>query len=246
VNLISNGTLATKERAKSLFASGLRTAQISLEGTDSSTHDYLTAIPGAFEKTLAGISALQAAGIAVQTNTTLNAFNKGCVREMPRFVKSLGITRMSMNLYIPTGTLEFRESLAVSYTECATILPQIQKAASMANMTFYWYSPMPMCIYNPIASGFGNKNCAACDGLVSIAPDGALLPCSSYDEPIGNMLETDFSELWFSGKAQWFKRKEYAPENCKQCPSFIACQAACPLYWKFSGYKEIRDSRSYV
>ncbi len=179
VNLISNGTLATKERAGSLYASGLRTAQISLEGTDSATHDYLTAIPGSFKKTLEGIHALQEAGIAVQTNTTLNAFNKSNICAMPQFVSSLGVTRMSMNLYIPTGTLEFRESLAVSYSECAGILPLVQKAAKQANMTFYWYSPLPMCIYNPIANGFGNKNCAACDGLVSVAPDGSLLPCSS-------------------------------------------------------------------
>jgi radical SAM protein with 4Fe4S-binding SPASM domain len=101
-------------------------------------------------------------------------------------------------------------------------------------MTFYWYSPTPFCTYNPIARGHGNKSCAAADGLLSVAPDGSILPCSSWDEPIGNLLEKNFGELWFSEKARFYKEKHFAPVPCRTCDSFIACQGACPLYWRYT------------
>lgn len=243
VNLISNGTLVTEKRAHALYQAGLRTAQISVESADEAMHDYLTGTPSCFKKTIQGIKHLLQAGISVQTNTTITARNKDAVIDIPQFVKSLGINRMSMNLYIPAGTQKYRDELAVSYTACAELLPQLQKSAHNAKMQFFWYSPLPLCLYNPLAHGLGNKNCAACDGLISIAPDGSILPCSSYDEPIGNILNEDFNRLWFSEKAQWFKQKQYAPEFCKTCSAFTACQSACPLYWKYNSYDELSTCR---
>ena len=40
-------------------------------------------------------------------------------------------------------------------------------------------------------------------------------------------------------RAAWIKRKEFAPEACRGCDSFVACQGACPLYWKAVGTAEI-------
>jgi radical SAM protein with 4Fe4S-binding SPASM domain len=108
-------------------------------------------------------------------------------------------------------------------------------------MTFYWYSPIPHCHYNTIAKGLGNKSCAAMDGLLSVSPSGDVLPCSSYPEPMGNLFETGFREIWFSARARHFKSKEYAPVECAGCGSFVACQAACPLYWRSVGTAEIRN-----
>ena len=34
-----------------------------------------------------------------------------------------------------------------------------------------------------------NRGCSACEGLLSVDPKGNLLPCSSWPEPIGNLLE---------------------------------------------------------
>ncbi len=70
VNLVSNGTLASPERAASLYAAGLRTAQISLEAPSAALHDELTGRQGAFNESVAGIEALIAAGMSVQTNST--------------------------------------------------------------------------------------------------------------------------------------------------------------------------------
>ena len=240
VNLITNGILATPGRAKCLFDAGLRTAQVSVESPEAATHDFLTARPGSFEGTLEGIRSLQQAGVSVQTNTTVCAANAAAAAWMPRFLRSLGVTRFAMNLYLPSGHETGADTLLVPYSRAGAIIESVRAAARSEGMTFYWYSPIPHCHYNTIAHGLGNKSCAAMDGLLSVSPSGDVLPCSSYPELMGNLLTTEFRDIWFSARARHFKSKKYAPEECAGCGSFVACQAACPLYWRSVGTAEIR------
>jgi len=240
VNLVTNGRLATPERAASLYASGLRTAQVSLEAPEAALHDRLCGAEGAFDESVAGIIAMIAAGISVQTNSTLTRANAEALLGLPAFVAGLGVRRMSMNLFIPTGTGRHGGGLFFPYAEAGAFIDEARRRAHEAGVDFYWYSPMPMCLYNPIARGLGNKSCAACDGLLSVSPSGDVLPCSSWPEPVGNLLSDGFERVWFSEAAAWFKRKRYAPEPCMTCGSFTACQAACPLYWEFAGHDEIK------
>ena len=244
INLITNGTLATPERAKSLFDAGLRTAQVSLESPDPAIHDELCGSPGSHARTLAGIKALQAAGIAVQTNTTITAFNRESLAAMPAYLASLGVSRFSMNLYIPDARSPYAKALFVPYSQIGETVDAIRAAARRENLVFFWYSPTPLCIFNPIARGLGNKSCAAADGLISVNPYGEVLPCSSYPEPLGSLLEKPFGEVWFSLRAGHFKQKRYAPDSCRGCSAFTACQAACPLYWNYAGYDELKSAGS--
>ncbi|MBN1646395.1 MAG: radical SAM protein [Spirochaetales bacterium] len=239
-NLVSNGTLITERRARSLYRAGLRTAQISLEAANADLHDYLCGRKGAFAKTIAGIGHLQEAGISVQTNTTICAANRDSVGEIPGYIAGLGIKRFAMNMYIPLSENRHSADLFISYADIGPIVDFIGKKAKDNGLTFFWYSPTPFCHFNPVARGLGNKSCAAMDGLISVDYDGNVLPCSSYDLKMGNILEMPFEDIWFSTRAQFFKQKKYAPAECTDCSAFTACQAACPLYWQYAGCSEIR------
>jgi radical SAM protein with 4Fe4S-binding SPASM domain len=238
-NLITNGSLATPARAASLRAAGIETAQVSLESPDREVHDRLVAREGGFDRTVAGIANLLGAGISVQTNTTLTSLNRGSLARLPAFLKGLGVRRFSMNLFIPSGRGLSSMRLLVPYSEAGEVVDGIRKEALACGLTFFWYSPTPYCLYNPVARGLGNKSCAALDGLVHINPYGEILPCSSWPEPVGSILAKDFQSLWFSDRSSYFKNKEFAPEACKGCASFLACQGACPLYWRSVGTAEI-------
>ena len=240
VNLITNGSLATPARAASLKAAGVDTAQVSLESPDAAVHDALCGIEGAWERTVAGIRSLRAAGVSVQTNSTLTALNRAGLPRLPAFLAGLGVERFSMNLFIPAGRGLGAEELFVGYSEAGAAVDEVRRAAREAGRTFFWYSPTPYCIYNPVARGLGNKSCAAVDGLVHVNPRGEILPCSSWPESLGSLLERGFSDIWFSAEASRYKNKLYAPEGCSDCGSFVACQGACPLYWKYAGTAEIQ------
>ncbi|MEJ2664148.1 MAG: SPASM domain-containing protein, partial [Spirochaetia bacterium] len=134
-----------------------------------------------------------------------------------------------------------RGELFFPYTDVGEIIDMIKKQARMLGLTFYWYSPVPHCYYNPLAAGLGNKSCAAMDGLLSVSPNGDVLPCSSYKLPLGNLLRQKFSRIWFSKRAAYFKNKRFAPAQCSGCPDFNACQSACPLYWDYAGTAELQS-----
>ena len=175
------------------------------------------------------------------THTTINTLNAEHLDALVALVAGAGLKRMSMNMVIPTGTAADR-SIQIAYDEIGPIVTAVRDAARSAGVEFMWYSPTPMCIFNPLAMGLGNKSCAACDGLLSVSPTGDVLPCSSYAEPVGNLLTRPFEEVWQSARAVFFRRKQYAPPQCAGCEDFLACAGACPLYWSAMGTDELRQA----
>jgi radical SAM protein with 4Fe4S-binding SPASM domain len=162
-----------------------------------------------------------------------------CV-EFPGFVKEqLGNEKFSMNLIIPTGSGAVHDELIVPYREIGEHLEKILTSSEQQGVEFMWYSPVPMCIFNSVVFGLGNKGCSACDGLLSVGANGDVLPCASYDAPVGNLLRQDFSELWQSEQARNFREKALAHPQCRMCDNFTICHGACPLYWRHVGFHEL-------
>ncbi|MEO0184340.1 MAG: radical SAM protein [candidate division WOR-3 bacterium] len=231
-NLITNGTLLDRIIVRSLKRAGLNSVQVSLEGPNAQIHNGITGIPGSFERTIQGIRNLLAQDVPVHTNTTVSRHNVEHLEEMIMLIKSIGLKRLSMNLMIPCGSAEDRKDLWISYLEIGEYVLKMKHLAEKENVKFLWYSPVPMCEFNPIAYGLGNKSCAAITGLLSIDPMGNILPCSSWREPVGSLLKKSFREIWNSPMLCYFKNADYAPGECHQCAEFKICKGACPLFWK--------------
>lgn len=241
-NLITNGTLITAEKAAALKAAGLDSAQVSVEGGSAPAHDRIVRSPGALDAAAGGIKALLKAGLRVHTNTTISALNKDSLAEIVELVKSLGLGKFSMNMLMPVGSAGADlKATFISYAEIGPVIERVRELARRENLEFMWYSPTPMCVFNPVAAGLGNKGCAACDGLLSVAPNGDILPCSSYPKPMGNILEHkgSFRKLWTSGPFRFFQEKRFAHELCRKCPDLAVCNGGCPLYWEKAGWDEL-------
>jgi radical SAM protein with 4Fe4S-binding SPASM domain len=241
-NLITNGTRLTRGLVQALREAGLDSVQVSLEGGEAGLHDAIVRRPGAFVRTVAGIRRVQEAGIRVHTNTTISALNRDHLQGIIGLVLSLGLPRFSMNMLMPEGAAA--RNLAetfISYSEIGPLVLKARSLAEAAGLEFMWYSPTPVCIFNPIAHGLGNKGCAACDGLLSVSPAGDILPCSSYPKPMGNILAARgrFKALWESREFRYFQDKQFAHERCRRCPDLVVCNGGCPLYWERAGYGEI-------
>ncbi len=241
-NLITNGTLADADKVKALKDAGLDSAQVSVEAGSAELHDAIAAHSGAFACTIKGVENFMKAGIRVHTNTTISGLNKDKLEGILDLVKSLGLNKFSMNLLMPVGSAgkNFDETF-VSYTEAGPLVERVKEMADARGLEFMWYSPTPVCIFNPIPRGLGNKGCAACDGLLSVAPDGDVLPCSSYPKPMGNLLKEKgrFKEMWNRGDFAWFRGKKFAHKVCGDCRHLAVCNGGCPLYWEKTGYAEL-------
>ena len=241
VNLISNGVLIDDKLASRLKSAGLASAQISVEAGDAETHDKQARVKGAFEKTLNGIRVMRAAKIPVHHNTTINTININSVHKLPALAKSLGLTRFSMNMIIPSQWIKDENpDLLVKYSDIGKTVLKVKEIAQKEGIRFLWYSPTPYCLFNPISHNLGNKGCAACDGLLSIDPEGRIIPCSSFFEPQGSLLHGNFKELWNAKRPCELREKKLAPDACYDCQYFDLCEGACPLYWQILGDKEIK------
>jgi len=77
----------------------------------------------------------------------------------------------------------------------SVVIPLIERA-KQRGLRMVWYSPVPYCLFNPIVHGLGGNSLRRADGLLSIAPDGQVLPCSSFETGIGNLLHEPFAKIW--------------------------------------------------
>jgi radical SAM protein with 4Fe4S-binding SPASM domain len=248
VNLITNGTMIDKSYARKLADHGLDSAQVSMEGTEAVVHDRMVGAENAFEKTVNAVRHLKEQGVLTHTNTTVTRLNERNCRLLPAFVKKeLGCDKFSMNLMIPVGSGAINNDIAVTYESVGTLIETMIDESRTQGVEFMWYSPVPLCMFNTIANGLGNKGCAACDGLISIAANGDIIPCASCDDSVGNLLHNDFKTLWELPKARKYRDKGFAHERCKTCSDFHICNGACPLYWRAMGHGELdRRLKTYA
>lgn len=244
VNLITNGLrCAEADYVQSLADAGLESAQVSLEGGAPAVHDAITQHPGSWERTVQAVRHLRAAQVHTHTNTTVCGGNRAHLAALVDFVAdALGSQYFSVNMVIRTGTALDHSQDDITYREIGPIIEQLQARSREKGVRLVWYSPVPYCLFNPVQAGLGSKSCACADGLISINPAGELLPCSSFERGIGDLLHEPFERVWFSRTARYWRHKEFIPPMCQRCDIRDICCGACPLYWDERGsFEELRS-----
>ena len=244
VNLITNGIrCAGGEYVRDLAKAGLDSCQVSIEGGSAVVHDSITRHSGSWERSVRAVSNLREEGIHTHTNTTICGGNRSHLMQLIEFIADdLGSEYFSMNMVIRTGTALRHDEDDVRYTEIASIIESIQKRANEKEVRFVWYSPVPYCRFNPVQAGLGSKSCACVDGLISVNPAGELIPCSSFERGIGDLLHQSFDKVWHTRTALYWRRKEFIPPVCQRCQIRDICCGACPLYWEERGsFDELDD-----
>ena len=118
---------------------------------------------------------------------------------------------------------------AIEETDLASILNVVTGKAAELGLRFIWYTPTHYCKVNPATFSVGYKRCTAAEYNICIEPDGAVIPCQSYYEPVGNILTDPWETLWNSPLFKKIRGREAAPPECCTCPDFEVCGSGCPL-----------------
>jgi radical SAM protein with 4Fe4S-binding SPASM domain len=240
-NLITNGIrCADKEYCAALADAGLKSAQVSLESHRESLHNSIVGNRHAYRRTLQGVHSLKEAGIHTHTNTTICQKNRDTLIPFVGFIKKeFDPSYLSMNMIIKTGMAKIHER-DITYSSIGELIKPVINFCETVGITFVWYSPTPYCIFNPVDHNLGSKSCACVSGLLSVNPAGDIIPCSSFDRGIGNLLKHSFEYIWNSDEALYWRDRKYIPPVCRGCEYEILCGGACPLYWETAGsFKEI-------
>jgi radical SAM protein with 4Fe4S-binding SPASM domain len=230
--LLTNGRrLSDAAYVQALVAAGLDHVQVTLESHDEVTHDEMSGAHGAWRETVQGIRNAVAADLYTTTNTTLTRANVPGIEETVAFIGTLGVPTFACNSLIYSGRgstvgTGFREG------ELAPILERVRDAADRHGLRLIWYTPTQYCALSPLQLELGVKACTAALYNMCVEPDGAVIPCQSYYEPLGHVLRDPWETIWNHDLALSLRERRYAPEKCRQCPELAICGAGCPLYLK--------------
>jgi len=230
--LLTNGRrLSDRAYVQALVTAGLDHVQITLESHDEAVHDRMVAALGAWRETVQGVQSTVAAGLYTTTNTTLTHENVAGIEETVAFIASLGVPTFACNSLIYAGRgasvgTGFREG------ELAPILERVREAANRHGLRLIWYTPTQYCAFSPLQLELGVKACTAALYNMCVEPDGAVIPCQSYCEPLGYILRDPWEAIWNHDLARTLRERRYVPEKCRECPELSLCGGGCPLYLK--------------
>jgi len=226
----------------SLVDAGLDHVQITLESHRESIHNEMVANDKAWQQTVAGIKNALASNLFVMTNTTLLTPNMAYLDDLLNFLADLGVKTVGLNALIYSGAgLDVQTGF--SEENLPAILDKAKIICEQNNTRLIWYTPTQYCHFNPIQMDLGVKGCTAALYNMCIEPNGDVLPCQSYYEPLGNILSNDWESIWKHPLAVDLRERKSVPFECLSCELLNECGGGCPLARK--AHKTVRQKPVY-
>jgi len=220
--------LKDKDYINKLIDAGLDHIQITIESHDQNIHDSMVGCKGAFEETVSGIKNAVESDLYVMTNTTMLKPNISNIEDTLNFLSDLGVKTVGLNALIYSGR-GLEVNTGIKETELPSLLHKVQDIISNNNQRLIWYTPTQYCHFDPIQMELGVKGCTAALYNMCIEPDGSVIPCQSYYESIGNIIDNDWNSIWNHPLAKSLRNRSDVPEKCKKCSIFSICGGGCPL-----------------
>ncbi len=211
-----------------LIKAGLDHVQITLESHDASIHDQMVCARGAWQDTVNGIRNVVRSSIYMMTNTTLLSHNSSSLGDTLEFLATEGVPTVGLNALIYSGRGKSVDS-GLPETALPPLLTLARRLTAKNNQKLIWYTPTQYCQFNPIDLALGIKGCTAALYNMCIEPNGAVLPCQSYYEPLGNIILDSWESIWQHPIAVSLRERRDIPAACQTCDFLIECGGGCPL-----------------
>ena len=226
--------MQSEQYVKQLVEAGLDHVQITVESWDESIHEQMVQARGSFHQTIAGLRCALASPLYVMTNTTMLETNVHTIPQTLDFLADLGVPTLGLNALIYSGRgasvgTGLKESQLQPLLDIAT-----QKTAARGQRLI-WYTPTQYCRFDPLQANLGVKGCTASLYSMCIEPDGAVLPCQSYYQPLGNLLDDPWDSIWNHKLSVRLRERDGLPQKCNGCSLVQECGGGCPLQFPMEG-----------
>jgi radical SAM protein with 4Fe4S-binding SPASM domain len=211
-----------------LIQAGLDHAQITVESHDPGIHDRMVQQRGAWNQTIKGLQNVLGTHLYVMTNTTMLRQNSPYLGNTLDYLADLGVPTIGLNALIYAGHgLTVGTGLAES--ELSPLLELARQRTESYGQRLIWYTPTQYCHFDPVEMDLGIKGCTAALYNMCIEPDGAVIPCQSYYQPLGNLLSDPWDRIWNHDLAISIRERRYILEKCQACALLAECGGGCPL-----------------
>lgn len=204
IKLYTNGLRVTEEVARRLHEHAVQEVQISVYSSDPAMHDWVTGVPGSWEKTIAGVKHLAAHGVPTLLKTPVMGINEDDADAFIALCKDLGVNYMfDVNPILP------REGADRS-PQALTASPE--GGRRLRSLPVYGGTP---------ATGRRtvDKNASPCGACVNVhvEPNGEIRPCTQLQVGVGRA-QDGLEDAYFGEKAQFIRGIRWADiRGCRVC-----------------------------
>jgi MoaA/NifB/PqqE/SkfB family radical SAM enzyme len=196
----TNGTLLTKERAKSLKEAGVAAVGISIDSIESSKHNAFRQTPDAYEGARQGIENAIEAGLRVQINPTITKDNVHEIEAIIEQAESWGASSVHPFFLVEAGRGKCIKENALSDEGYFEALKRVLELQPNTNVEL-----KPTCApqFMSLAKEMGIPNrftrgCLAGLSYCCILPDGKVHVCPYMPLEAGDVRKQTFDEIWKS------------------------------------------------
>ena len=217
-HLITSGIGADESRLKALQDAGLDALQISLQDSRPAENDWLAGAVSFGEKSNA-IKTARRLGFPVTLNVVLHRHNLDRIQELIALAVELDVERLELAHTQYTGWA-FRNRAAIFPSR-----DQVERAADVVARARERLGKRPE-ILHVLPDYFQEYPKACLSGwgrvFLTVAPDGAVLPCQSAREIAGlefpNVRDASLRDIWFEALVfEKFRGTKWMPEPCRTC-----------------------------
>jgi len=231
LNMVTNGTLITREMASELARLGIMVS-VSLDGPREITEGNRGfAQPGdvsVYDKIVKGIRNLQEAGIEVGISCTISG-NEDALPETVRWLKTeLGINSLGFNVLMGNesqigASKEYFKQAAHEMLAAYEVARELgvyedrvmRKIRSFSDQTLY------------------PKDCGGCGRQIVVTADGLVGPCHAYagdGQDYYQDLTPSYNPLTDSDILEWSKRSPLSMPTCHNCMAVGICGGGCAYH----------------
>lgn len=229
--ILSNGTMIDSQKAKRLKSLGCGFVQVSLEGKRN-TNDCIRG-KGNFGQVKKAIKILSRHNIETLVSFSASRLNHLEFPDVVEVGRRCGAKMVWSDRIIPFGNGKEIKDQMMDPNEVREFFERMYRCRT--NQKSHWFKStnIPMhralnflTLYKYESSGdIPYYRCNAGDGLITILPNGDLLPCRRMPIIVGNVLEKNIEDLYYSSVLfNQLRRKDLIPEECKVCKAKFRCQ----------------------
>lgn len=231
VRFFSNAILIDENKADKIRELNPMEVGISVYGVNHETHDFVTKVPGSFEKTKRAIYLLKERGVPINIKVPVMTVNFKEYGEIYEWAKELG-ARPQFDINMTPQDDGSRDPLALQIDDeeqlfallnDTRLFPQAKQTKLVPETDMICESVKP--------EGIKKKRhfCDAGKNLAGISPYGDVYPCIQWRIVAGNVRDKSFTQIWREAETlTWIRQLNHKDVHmCAECEVQAYC-GRCP------------------
>lgn len=222
--ILTNGTLIDADTACHLQKLQPAYVQVSIEG-GRETHDQIRG-EGGLRKAAEGIRHLVAAGVPVSISFTAHRGNYKDFPDVVKLGRKLGVSRIWADRLIPCGSASSWTGDLLTPRETLAFF-EIMKGSRRKKIPFR-KDEQDIAMHRALQFMVGGGepyHCSAGDTLITILPNGDVLPCRRMPVIAGNLFNQPLQEIYFESVfLRSLRDRSHVSRGCEKCFHMAFCR----------------------